>query len=155
MVNFNRSKNEYTLSVYSGELTQQGAAKAFELIKKSFSKLDRGFFDMLFDRAKKLNFSDARLIDSINHVIDNCQYPEPTIAQFISFDKKIKLFTHPQIVELNNETHGQAFKYYSSVKIEGFDKPFWASNIDIHTFKLKLWKDYISENQQVKEKKQK
>ena len=32
-----------------------------------------------------------RFFDAVNYTIDNCIYPEPTIAQILSYDKKIYL----------------------------------------------------------------
>src|SRR6056297_3560852 len=84
--------NSYEISVYNDELTKEFAAKMTEKIVKTFPKLSSQFFDIFYDRIRDNGFTDKRLKDAVNYVIDNCQYPEPTIAQFISFDKTVKLF---------------------------------------------------------------
>jgi len=43
-------------------------------------------------------FSDERLIDSVNHVIKTCIYPTPTMANFLTFDKRVKLYTYNEVV---------------------------------------------------------
>ena len=44
-------------------------------------------------------FSDQRMIDSIGYVIDNCLYPTPTIANLISYDRRVKLYTYQEVCE--------------------------------------------------------
>jgi len=63
-----------------------------EKIKKAFPSLSGDFYDILCERIKENNFSDKELINAINHVIDTCIYPVPTIANFI-------LFKHEDSVE--------------------------------------------------------
>jgi hypothetical protein len=58
-----------------------------EKIKNSFPSLSAGFYDILCDRLKANNFTDEKLQNAVNHVIDTCIYPIPTIANFISFNK--------------------------------------------------------------------
>jgi hypothetical protein len=97
------------------------------------------FFDILSNRLKENNFNDERLRDAVNHVIDNCIYPTPTIAQFIGFDKKIKLYTYNQVLKLNDELTGKAFEYYRPVRIDENEKPVYAHVNDISKYKLELW----------------
>jgi hypothetical protein len=133
-------KNEdgtHEISVYTPQqLTPEGLAKATELIVSAFPRLGKGFYKILLERAEAIKFSDQRLLDAVNHVIDNCEYPEPTIAQFMTFDKRVKLYTHPEILKMNDQMHGGVFKHYSSVRIDGHENPFWASNQDINKYKL-------------------
>jgi hypothetical protein len=56
-------------------------------IKKAFPALPVEFYDILCEKIKEHNFTDHRLVKAVNHVIDSCIYPTPTIAQFITFDK--------------------------------------------------------------------
>lgn len=61
---------------------------------------DNSFFDLLSERLIENNFSGQRLKDAINHVIDNFQYKELTVADIIKFDRKVKLYTYTQAYAL-------------------------------------------------------
>lgn len=134
-----RSNNCYEVSVYAGELSKICIAKNVVKLKQAFPSLPPEFFNVFSERIKAHNYSDKRLTDAIAHVIDNCVYPSPTIAQFISFDKKIKLYTYDDIVKLNDSMNCKAFKEYRPVRYEDAPRPFYASLNDIAKYKLRLW----------------
>ena len=52
------------------------------------------------------NFTAKRLSDACMHVMATCRYKEPTIADIVSFDKCIKLYTYSEACRL--VTSGQA-----------------------------------------------
>lgn len=108
----------YVMSTYTGELTNQGMAKAVSDIKKSFPTLDEGFYEVFLDMIKSSKFDDERLIDAVTHVIATCVYPQPTIAQFISFDRKIKMWTYAQMID-ETDRNQTVFKQRTPVKIDG------------------------------------
>ncbi len=114
-----------SLSVYRGELTTQGIIKGVSAIQKSFPSLPIEFYEVLKDRIKASGFSDDRFIDAVNHVIDNCVYPQPTVAQFVSFDKKIKLNTYEEMIKKTNEIGPEIWKSYKQVMLPGRVKPVW------------------------------
>lgn len=134
-----QANDHFEISAYGGAITPEGRAVAVKKIKDTFPNLTGGFHDVLAQRVTELKISDTRFNDAVNYVIDNCVYPTPTIANFISYDKKIKLYNYPQFQKLNDEMHMQAGKYYKAVRIEGLDKPMYASNKDILEFNLELW----------------
>lgn len=61
-----------------------------EKIKKSFPCLSAQFYDILCERIKDNGFDDKRLTAAVNSVIDSCQYPTPTVAEFIIADEKLR-----------------------------------------------------------------
>jgi hypothetical protein len=126
------------MSIYNDELTTQNIIEGTVKLKKSFPSLTKEFFDVFADRIKDNKFTDKRLNDSINYVIDNCIYPTPSIAQFISYDKRIKLYTYHDIVRMQDQTQ-HAFKSYRPVKIHGVNKPMYASINDIAQYNLEKW----------------
>lgn len=69
-------------------------------VKAAFPALDPLYYQILVERLKNKGFSDQRLIDAVNNVIDNCQYPTPTMANFLSFDKRIKILTYSQATSM-------------------------------------------------------
>lgn len=129
----------YALSIYQGVLDERGIAQASKKIEGAFPNLESGFYQVFFDRIKMHGFTNERLLDAIDHVIDTCEYPNPTIAKFISYDQKIQLFTYDQMIKKSHEMQG-IFKLYSSVQIADLKSPLWASNQDIEKYKLKRFR---------------
>lgn len=124
-------KGETYLSLYTGDLTPKVVTESMAELKASFPALPAEFFTMLSKRVKDNGFSDERLRDAVRHVIDNCIYPSPTIAQIISFDRTLRLYTYFEMVEMVNKVNGDAklWDYYEKRKIN--DKLFWVSKADI------------------------
>lgn len=136
------------ISVYSGELTMECIAENQVKLLKAFPSLTPAFHDILADRLKANNYCDARLKDAVDYVIDNCIYPTPTIAQFISFDRRIKLYTYNQVLKMNDEFSGKVFQYYKSVRIGKNEFPVYAFINDIKEYNLenRLWKKNCKTN---------
>jgi hypothetical protein len=124
------------VSIYRGPLTARVIVESAAKIKKAFPTLPIGFYQVFDERLKENNFTDSRLTDAVNHVIDTCIYPTPTIANFISFDKRVKVYTYSQYCKLCDEGDG---KNYQPVAINGNTKPVWAHINDINQFNLPLW----------------
>ena len=109
-------------------------------IKFAFPSLPLEFYDVLSDRIKAQGFSDARLQDAVNHVIDTCHYPTPTIADFISFDKKFKVFTHEEMLKKLDD-YGQDKKFwdsYKSIKLPNRPKRVWIHVNDIAQYNIPI-----------------
>lgn len=104
------------ISKYSGELTAQALSRSVAKIKASFPQLPPEFYSILIDRVKAVGFCDERLIDSVNYVIDNCIYPTPTIANFLSFDKKKRLYSYKEVADLIDK--GDKMENFEIVEIE-------------------------------------
>jgi len=114
--------NQFSISIYDGKiydgkLTTECIINEVKKLKNAFPSLPKGFYDVLTDRIKELGFSDARLTDAVNNMIDTCIYPQPTIANLISWDKRIKLYNYQQIVELVNQYGVSVWDHYKAVKI--------------------------------------
>lgn len=111
--------NEATeLTIYGGELTAKALSQGISKVKAAFPALPPDFYILLINRLKEKGFSDERVKDSVNNVIDNCQYPTPTLANFLSFDKRVKLLTYRELV--SKITEGEAsFATYAKIKIKG------------------------------------
>ena len=129
---------EKGISIYSGELTLQVVIAQNIEIKKAFPELPNDWYDVFQKRIIENQFTNQRLIDAVNYVIDNCQYPRPTIAQFISFDKKIELKNGHEMMRLVSEDRN-VYDKYSLVKFPGMDEVMFAKNTDIKKWKLKLF----------------
>lgn len=64
------------------------------------------FFNILSERLSDNGFSDERMKDAVNYVIDNFQYKELNVSDIIKFDKRVKLYTYNEVC--NMVTKGQA-----------------------------------------------
>ncbi len=128
------------LSIFSkGTLTKPTVAQSIANVKKSFPTLETGFYEVLSQRVTELGFTDERLQAAVKNVIDTCIYPQPTIAQFISYDRNMKLFTYQQMLKMLNDNEN-VFKSYSSVRIFADQvQPLYASNNDIVRYGLERW----------------
>ena len=127
---------ENELSIYKGSLTTPVVIESIARIKKSFPSLPIGFYEVFSERLKANNFTDARLKDAVAHVIDTCPYPTPTISNFISFDKKIKLNSYEEMVKKVNEFGPEIWKTYKPVKFPEREKVVWVHIDDMKIAKL-------------------
>ena len=121
------------LSVYSGELKTESVAQNVAKIKAAFPALPKEFFKLFIDRVKDKGFTSERLTDAVNHVIDNCQYPTPTLANFLSFDKRVKVFDYNQLSAM---VARQEAKFDSFTRITITGKPYFVRTSDKHIFNI-------------------
>ncbi len=56
-------------------------------------------------------FTKKRLNDAIGTIIDTCRFKRPMIAEIISYDKKLKLFTY-------SEMAAKCSQFYTSENFE-------------------------------------
>jgi hypothetical protein len=124
------------ISLYKGQLTTKKLIEGVSIIQKSFPSLPISFYEIFKDRIKANNFTDERLMDSITNVIDTCVYPTPTIAQFISFDKRVKVYKYPEIVKMVDDDPN-AFDRYKRIVMEGLPEAVWIHVNDIAKYNIK------------------
>jgi hypothetical protein len=122
-------------------LTKKGITENIALIKAAFPKLENLYFDILIEMLKDDNFVDDRLKDAVKHVIKTCVYPEPTIANFLSYDKNIKVYDYSQYLKLVNELGTKTGELYKSVRSHNAEKPVWVHVNDIEKYKLTPWQN--------------
>jgi hypothetical protein len=130
-----RIDNEYRMSVYSDTLTKVGIAGNVLKLKKTFPALPKEFYEILQDRLMENNFTDQKLTDSVNHVIDTFIYPNPTIANFLSYTKDVRLYTYQEIIKMLDENK-KAFDYYKLVNDSKVR--LYAHIRDIEKYNLKI-----------------
>lgn len=94
----------HEISIYHGEIASPTIiAQQSAKIQVSFPNLDKLFFTILTERVIKNGFTEQRLKDATEYLIDNFKYPKPSIAEIINFDKKLKLYSHNEVVILIEE----------------------------------------------------
>jgi len=131
-----RRTGQYSISIYDGELTTECIVNQVKKLKQAFPALPKGFYDILTDRIQEIEFSDKRLTSAVNNLIDTCVYPIPTIANLITWDRRVKLYTYRQMVEMTNEYGAGVWDEYKAVKAPGINIRVFASVLDIETYIL-------------------
>lgn len=126
------------LPAYTDALTNVTIIASFANIRYAFPDLAPGFYDILGQRLKEHGFTDQRLTDAVSNVIDTCRFPRPTIADFISWDKRITLFTYEDMVRKTNEFGAGIWDTYQMVKIKGRKKPLWINKDDITQYNIDI-----------------
>jgi hypothetical protein len=152
-------KNEdgcYSLSAYTGELTEIGIKESGEKMRVAFPKIfgdktkaeKAQYMAMFIDRLKDNGFTDERFRDAVNYVIDNYKAwnREPCIGDFISFDKDIKCWDYETLLFKYREAYFEGAKfdpiasYYKRADI-GVDHAVYVKKEDFLKYKLKPWQD--------------
>ena len=65
-------------------------------LQSAFPKQNKEFFNVLAERLIANGFTDERLTDAVNNVIDNFQYRELKISDIVKCDKRIKLYNYKE-----------------------------------------------------------
>lgn len=82
------------LSLYNDEIADvKLIATELRKLKAVFPMLENDFISVLAERISANGFTEQRLKDAISNVIDTFKYQRPNIADIISFDSRIKLYT--------------------------------------------------------------
>lgn len=130
------AQEKNSISIYVDEIASgRDVILAVLAIKKAFPSLPANFYDMLDIRIRENNFTVERLNDAVAYVIDNCLYPIPTIANFISFDRIVKFKTHDQMCE-EAADYPQVWKQWLPIKFPNFPKTVWVFANDVVRYKL-------------------
>jgi hypothetical protein len=126
-------------------MTKELVLSQFVRLKKLFPDLNDYFFNELKEAFINNGFSNERIVQSVNHVIETCHYKTPYIALFIDFDIRFKVYSYKQFREMIYKDGSQLYQKFSLVKLPNKDEPYYVSNDDIKQFKLMLYKDYKKE----------
>lgn len=133
----NPTLNNESVSIYKDSLTQEHLTKEIVRLKKSFPQLPIEFYDILLDRLKANGFTNQRLTDAMNNLIDHFTYPMPTIANIISFDKRVKLYNYYEIIEMVIQNGIKVWDNFKPVKSNSKQR-LYAEMKDIIQYKLEL-----------------
>ena len=109
----------YTVSKYSGvpATNEELAAILTEMV--AVYPIVNEKLAVLVKVLKTNNFTSGRLKDACMHVMETCKYKEPTIADFVQFDRCVKLYTYSECLRLINrgearfENDGGDLKVYN------------------------------------------
>lgn len=115
----------YTVSIYTDELTDKTISTCLAKIAMAFPDLPATWYNVFMEMIKTAGYTNQRLIDAVNHVILTCEYPKPTIAKIISYDKQLKLYTYYEMVKLVGEFGEKVWSLYKVVNLPSRAK-MWA-----------------------------
>jgi len=109
-----------SVSLYSGERTKKGVSDAIALIAKAFPKWTPEQSEVLAELFAEDKFSDERMLAAVKYVIRTYSGFDkvPNIANFVQYDKRIKLYRHRQIDALV-ERGEYAYSDFGIAVIEG------------------------------------
>jgi hypothetical protein len=124
---------ENEISIYNDLLTIKCVAEQSSRIRKAFPSLTEDFYTSFHQEIKRLNFTNNRLIEAVNELIANCEYPMPTLARVLGFDKKVKIYTYDDICDLVSK--GNKWDDYKPIKTS-MAKKMYAHVNDIAKYKL-------------------
>ena len=126
---------EGSLSIYKGALISDESIVRYSVkVRYAFPALPPEYYGVLLDMVKEEGFTDERFRDAVHYVIKTCVYPSPTIAQFISFDKRIQTLTYDKYLKLCDEGLGNN---YEPITLKGRPAPVWIHINDINQFNIK------------------
>lgn len=129
------SDRNNSISIYSGELTTLCVIENVKLLKHSFPALPKEFYDVLSQMVKEEGFTDQRLSDAVHHLVKTCVYPTPTIANILSFDKRMKLHNYNEMVKLVDEYGPRVWDMYFKRSIN--NQTYWLSKKEADQYGVK------------------
>jgi len=87
-------------------------------LKAAFKQLDAQYFVVLMERIKDKLMTRDQLHDAISGVIDKCIYPVPGMAEILSHDRKVQLYSHKMIVDIMIPK-GYDFSDFEMIELDG------------------------------------
>ena len=81
-------------------MTDRVLATNIKKLQAAFPKQQPVFFNLLTERLIANGFTDERIEDAVNHLIDNFAYKELNIADVVRFDKRVKLYSYQEAASL-------------------------------------------------------
>jgi hypothetical protein len=127
------------VSTYNkGALSPEIYINNIKRISAAFPSLQKEYYDLLSELVIEKQYTDERFSEAVNFVIENCKYPHPSIADFISYDRVYTLYTYTNMLRMYDSIGSSVWNDYKQVKIEGISIKVWASFIDIQKYNLTM-----------------
>ena len=119
------------MSIYhkGKKATQEQLTRNIAKLEMAFPKMHGEFFKILLERLDANNFSNKRLENAVNYVIDKFQYKELNVADVISWDRKINIYTYSQICNLIQKSMINGFEDTEIREING--TKYWVLKRDL------------------------
>lgn len=98
--------------------TQEEIKSEVRKLMAAFPDVTNDFLIVLIERMIENKFTKERVKDAISKTIDTNPYKRPSIADIISFDRKVKLYTYSEISAKCYPGYS-AFDHFKKVEIDG------------------------------------
>lgn len=119
------SGEHYEISIYNDEFaTNEQIILCAERLRANFPKQTNVFWVELQNQIKKIGMSGKRLADAVDYVICNHKY-DLKIADVVLFDKKRKVYTYRQILEIINREGGSTNDFEITDLLDANGKKMW------------------------------
>ena len=121
-------KGELSISLYFDNFAEKSdIAVGIAKLCASFPRMEQSFWSLLAERIVENNFSKERIKEAVDYILDNFKYKELNIADIISFDRKVKLYTCSEFMQAQmNGIHPSKFEMR-----EINDVKFWVLKEDL------------------------
>ena len=86
-------------------------------MQQCFPQTPPGLILILSQRIVDKKMPAAQVTDAVNNLIDNFKYPVPTVADVVGWDKKVRVYTHQEIVDLIPK--GYDFTMFEKITVNG------------------------------------
>lgn len=125
------------LVVYTDRLLDDVTAAELSLrILTAFPTMQKGQVRLVIEMMIDEGFTVQRAKDAVNRVIKTYKGwdKNPNIANFARYDKRIRTYTHAEVVDNN--------LWDSMTMIDiGLDKPRWAKREEVDRYGIKRWEN--------------
>ena len=132
-----------TISIYKkGKVSTETFALCQKELEKSKPRLTKGWYDVLDKMIDVDGFTDERLIAATQALIRNCPYPEPSHAEILNYDLRVKIYTEEELLTKTKDLSSEARKSYLNnfLPIEYYGGWRYANKDDVIKYSLPIWK---------------
>lgn len=123
-----RSEDKTYRSLYRDELADEADIRnAVMTLSSAFPLEDKEerarFFALLCSRMKANGFTKQRMQDAVNYLVDNFRYKQINIADVITYDRRVRLYTYQEYCSAvyRNKNLSDDFEFYAKID----DVCFW------------------------------
>lgn len=111
---------ERWITAYSGPvLTAKDALYLSDRITTAFPAMTGEQVKILLGQMMDMGWTAQRASDAVDRVIRTCEFPAPTLARFLAFDRKKRLYTYDEMIKDVYDDPGLTTNDFKTGVIEG------------------------------------
>jgi hypothetical protein len=110
----------YEVSIYQpNKPTQDVLAWALKTLQACYPDTNAMVFEIILERLKSNEWGNDKIKDAINHLIETHVYKTINPANILTFDRKRKLYSYNQMIDMVNKYGSEVWNRYGKEKING------------------------------------
>ena len=110
----------FEISIYKeNNPTAEVLAWSVKTLRACYPDTDAVVFDILLERFKANGWGNDKIKDAVNNLIEKHVYKTINPANILTFDRKKKLYSYNQMIELVNKYGATIWENYSKENING------------------------------------